>query len=161
MTSHFYLICGLSGSGKTTFAKEYAKDMSYLYVNPDEIYALYNGDECIRNHTFEVWQTLYNIIHAAEIDGRSVVVDTNALTVNQRSQFFEWFPNFNIYSCIVIEATKEQRRENNAKRRRVIPDYKMDEMEACYEFPTLEEGWHEIHKMVNDGNGWFDCIIPT
>lgn len=153
MGNTLYLVCGLSGNGKTTYAKKYKEDT--LYVNPDDIYALYNGDECNHSHTFEVWQTLFNIVHIAEQDQRDVIIDTNALTVKQRSQFFEWFPYFNNYICISIEATKGQRRENNKKRKRVIPDFRMDEMEAMYEPPTLEEGWDEIYTFINDGNGDF------
>ena len=63
-----YMMCGLSANGKTTFAKSFAKMNHIRYVNPDELYAVFNGDECNRNHKFEVWQALYQIVYCAETD---------------------------------------------------------------------------------------------
>ena len=40
-----YMMCGLSANGKTTFAKSFAKMNHIRYVNPDELYAAFNGDE--------------------------------------------------------------------------------------------------------------------
>ena len=59
-----YMMCGLSANGKTTFAKSFAKMNHIRYVNPDELYAVFNGDECNRSHKFEVWQEFWHKIES-------------------------------------------------------------------------------------------------
>ena len=150
-----YLVCGLSGSGKTKFSIELAKELNILRVCPDEIYAIFNGTDLDRSNTFEVWQTLFLIVHTAERNNRDVIIDSDALTVQQRTQFCEWFPSFDRH-MIVVETDRETRRENNRKRTRVIPEGIMDEKEKKYERPTMcEVGWKSIEFVWNERNERF------
>lgn len=75
-----YLMCGLSGVGKTTFAKKFAEENNLVYLGIDEEYARINGDECIHENTFRVWISFYEKIHSLEVAGIDCIVDTNAIT---------------------------------------------------------------------------------
>ena len=147
------LVCGMSGSGKTTFAKEFAKKNGYTYVCPDDYYARINGDECKHYNFFEIWMSLWRDLHNYEINNVDVVVDTNALTRGQREQFLEWFPTFEHY-MIWNEASFELCCANNEKRRRVIPMERMKSMWAEMESPDWNDArrWKAIRVRENYNN---------
>lgn len=135
------LVFGLSASGKTEFARNYAKKNGYLYFNPDDFYALLNGDECIHENEFEVWMTLYRAIHMAEVQNKDIMVDTDAPTRAHRSQFIDWFPTFE-HHLVYIFTNEELRWENNASRRRIIPKNEMERQLKRFEsFSKEEEEW--------------------
>ena len=150
-----YLVCGLSGTGKTTYSQELAKQLNIVRVSPDDIYAMFNGSDTDRRNKFEVWQTLFLIINTALKNNRDIIVDTNAVTKQQRAEIVGWFPEFEKH-LILIEAPEELRRKNNKQRSRVIPENNMDRMLAKYEKPTAEEdGWKSITYLYNADNTEF------
>lgn len=127
---------------------------STRYVNPDELYAVFNGDECNRAHKFEVWQTLYQIVHCAEMDGVDIIIDTNCLTFEQREEIRSRFPGFNNYQLIVIIASVENSREWNSKRHRVVPQQELVRQACIVDWPSLldnNRGWRKIEYYFNDG----------
>ena len=141
-----YLMCGLSGVGKTTFAKEIiCANKNMLYLGVDDFYAKVNGDECIHENQFEVWIEFYKAIHEAEVNGIDCVVDTNAITLCHRTQFLDWFPTFE-HHLVFLEASEELRFANNQKRRRVIPNNVMHKMWMNSELP----------ERFTDGECWYD-----
>ena len=148
-----YLVCGLSGCGKSTFARRLAEDEHLLRFTPDDFYALVNGNECIRDNQFEAWNAMFLAIHAAERNRKDCVVDTNALTPGQREQFLDWFPGFE-HHLIYIEASDELREKNNAMRRRVVPDEVMARMKRELKPVTHgeDERWMSVSYWINENN---------
>ena len=145
--ANLYMMCGLSATGKTTYAKYMAEMYKMRYVNPDELYAVFNGDECKRQHKFEVWQTLYQIVHCAEVDNASIMIDTNCLTKAQREEIRTRFPGFDNYYLIVITADEEKQRQWNANRHRVVPKDELKRQASVVEWPDFDDykkGWDEI-----------------
>ena len=130
-----YLMCGLSGVGKTTYAKKFAEENNLFYLGIDDVYAEVNGDECIHENQFKVWITFYEKIHSLEVAGIDCVIDTNAITVCHRTQFLDWFPTFEHY-LIYIRASEELRHINNRSRRRVIPENVMTQMANTLQEPV-------------------------
>lgn len=164
-----YLMCGLSGVGKTTFAKELAEIDNLLYLGIDEFYAKINGDECIHENTFEVWIEFYKAIHEAEINNVDCVVDTNAVTLCHRTQFLDWFPTFE-HHLIFVDASETLRWENNKRRRRVIPNDVMSKMyrdselperydEDGFECDTEDDRWKTITYIKNNNNYFEKPVI--
>lgn len=151
-----YVMTGMSGSGKTTFAKVFAEDHGLLYLNPDVFYAAFNGSETVHEHEFEVWIALFQAIHAAEMSGRDVIIDTNAPTTIDRVQFINWFPSYEPH-LICIAAPLELCLRNNHNRTRQIPD---DQMHRMWERQTVpldvsEPEWKSITYYENDSNTGF------
>ncbi len=147
-----YLVCGCSGSGKTTFAKKFAAANDLLYLGADDFYAKVNGSELKRGNKFEVWQELFKAIHEAEINGVSCLVDSNSLSAASRDEMVNWFPGFD-HHLIYIEADEQLRMENNRKRCRQIPDEVMIAMRTKVEPPvwnTLDKRWLSLTRILND-----------
>ena len=153
-----YLMCGLSGSGKTTYAKKFAKNNHLFYLGIDEFYEWYNGDDSIRENTFEIWIEFFQAIHRAEQDGKDVLIDTNAPTYVDRVQILDWFPDFEKHHLIWVDASEELRFMNNRHRGRVIPDDVMHKMYWKFQPPIAkneDERWSSITKVTNKNNGYY------
>lgn len=147
-----YMVCGCSGSGKTTFAKKFAAANNLRYLGADDFYAKVNGSELVRGNKFEVWQELFKAIHQAEVDGVSCLVDSNSLSAASRDEMVNWFPGFD-HHLIYIEADEQLRMENNRKRVRQIPDEVMIAMRTKVEPPvwnTLDKRWLSLTRILND-----------
>lgn len=150
------LVSGCSAVGKTRFARQFAIRNEFLYLSPDNIYALLNGDEKIHKNKFEVWMTLFRAIHIAEQSGTDCVVDTNALSHLDRDQFLGWFPSFE-HHLVFISASPEQRKLNNSRRERQIPNSVMDAMTRSVEEPkweSLDRRWKSFVRINNVNNNF-------
>ncbi len=147
-----YMVCGCSGSGKTTFAKKFAAANNLLYLGADDFYAKVNGSELKRGNKFEVWQELFKAIHEAEVNSVSCLVDSNSLSAASRDEMVNWFPGFD-HHLIYIEADEQLRMENNRKRVRQIPEDVMIAMRTKVEPPvwnTLDKRWLSLTRILND-----------
>lgn len=152
--ANFYLICGISGGGKTILTKRIKEDNPNIDImlDVDEYYAKLNGDECIRSKTYEVWRTLYDDIHQFESEGKDILLTTNALTVSQRRQFIEWFPKYKHHMLWVI-APLDRCLDGNNKRHRHVPEEILKAQWQNMEFPNAkEDGWETIAHITN----WWD-----
>lgn len=150
----FYLVCGLSGVGKTTFTKKFAEDNGLKYLGADEFYAKVNGDERIHTNKFEVWIELFKAIHECEQAGIDCVVDSNALSASGRDEFINWFPGFN-HHLIFIDADDRLRQANNDMRERRIPESVMMSMRNKLEHPVwnvMDKRWKSLTSIVNSNN---------
>lgn len=148
--ANFYLVCGISGGGKTTLSNRITKENPNLKIyDVDKYYELINGDECDRSNFFQVWIKLYEDLHESEVKAEDVLLTTNALTESQRQQFIEWFPSFK-HHILWVTAPKERCFEGNAARRRQVPIDKLEAQWQRMEFPNAKEkGWDTITHITN------------
>ena len=159
-----FLMCGDPGSGKSFFARKLAKDNGYRYLSIDDMYAVFNGDPHSHDNKFDVWMTFWRQIHAAEMAGHDIVVDTNAPTRLDRNEFLNWFASFE-HHLIWVEASEELCLRNNANRSRVIPREQMKAMFAFFEPPDIRENmgshrskWASISYVPNNNNRFGERI---
>lgn len=149
--ANFYLVCGISGGGKTILSHRLKQDNPSIKVmlDVDEYYAKVNGDECIRGNTYQVWRMLYDDIHQYEVNGVDILLTTNSLTVCQRRQFIEWFPTYKHHMLWVI-APLDVCIEGNNKRHRHVPEDILRKQWQEMEFPNAkEDGWDTIVHITN------------
>lgn len=148
--ANFYLVCGISGGGKTVLTNRIVKNNPHLKVyDVDKYYEKINGDECNRSNWFDVWITLYQDLHKSELNNEDIILTTNALTESQRCQFIEWFPTFS-HHIIWVTAPKERCIEGNNSRRRHVPIDKLMLQWERMEFPNAKEkDWDTITQITN------------
>ena len=148
--SNFYLVCGISGGGKTVLSNRIINLNPHIKMyDVDEYYAKINGDECIHDNFFDVWMLLWRDLHNSEIANEDVLLTTNALSVAQRRQFIEWFPTFK-HHMLWVTAPKEKCLEGNKNRRRQVPEEKLLIGWENMEFPNASErGWDTICQVTN------------
>ena len=156
-----FLMCGHPGSGKSTFARQLAKLNGYRYLSVDDMYATFNGDPTSHDNKFDVWMTFWRQIHAAEMAGQDIVVDTNAPTCLDRAEFLNWFPTFDHY-LVWVDASRALCLKNNKQRSRVIPYEQMKNMFQFFEEPYVGEEkkfhnrseWKRIFHILNYDNSF-------
>lgn len=158
------LIClaGLPGAGKTTWAKNFIKDHpNFLYISPDCYYERINGDDLIRDHSFEIWMAMFRDIHIAEKNFNNVLIDSDNLTYAQRNQWIEWFPYFDEHILLFLEEDYNTCFDRVSKRRRTIPEIIMREKMYKWENP-LEAGdcaeWDRVYQISSDEDNITTCI---
>ncbi len=146
----FYLVCGISGGGKTVLSQRILKlNKNLTFFDVDKYYEKINGDECIRKNTFDVWSTLFKDMHDCEMRGENVLLTTNSLSASQRQQFIEWFPTFK-HHMLWVTAPKERCIEGNRLRRRHVPENVLLKQWEEMEFPNANErGWDTISQITN------------
>lgn len=182
-----YLMCGLSGAGKTTFAKGLAEEYNLVYLSIDDFYKEYesiirniyilNGIEPEKESiydnndaSFKVWIRFFEEIHRLERMEKNILIDTNAPTFVKRQQFIDWFPSFDEYNLIYIAIDDEElRRKNNASRGRVVPADEMKRMRMEFEEPVefysddpfsygpYEKRWNRVIVYRNVNNHLIPC----
>lgn len=161
-----FLMCGMPGAGKTIFAKDFAKKNGYIYLSIDRLYAQFNGSEKNRENKFEIWQNFYKMIHYYETFEYDIVVDTNAPTLFDRTEFLNWFPNYE-HHLIWINAPIDLCLENNRNRERVIPEDVMKKLFLNFEEPTMftytmscraRSQWESVSMIKNNNNHFEDRL---
>jgi len=149
--ANFYLVCGISGGGKTTLSQR-IKELNpqiEVFMDTDEYYAKRNGDERIRENTYDVWRAIFDDLHKYEAEEKDVLLSTNSLTVAQRRQFIEWFPTYKHHMIWVI-APLNLCLLGNKKRYRHIPEHLLLKQWQEMEFPNpKEDGWDTIVHITN------------
>ena len=157
------LMCGHIASGKSYYAKRFAEINNYRYIDIDECYKIYNGDE--KNHTnkFEVWILFYQLIHNTLLLGQDLVIDTNAPLISYRDEFLSWFPEFDKHYLLWIDASPQLAWENNCRRERKVARESFDHIVSMFQDPSPSEGvnvsracWDVICRIDNVEN----CFRP-
>lgn len=159
MSARMFLMCGHPGSGKSTYAKEFAEKNGLRYISIDDTYEYFNGNFYDHSNKFEIWMIFYQAIHYAELSGTDIVVDTNAPTFIDRAEFLNWFPSFE-HHLIWVHASNETCLENNNYRSRVIPIDQMQKIFNLFEAPTNDPKtkqraqWQSISRVRNENNNF-------
>ena len=149
-----FLICGISGVGKTTLSQRMEKKHNLRRIGIDEFYAKVNGDEKDRRNKFEVWIEFFKAIHQAEEDNVDCVVEASGLTRHQRREFVEWFSKFE-HHLVFIEAHADLRNRNNLARDRKVPEWRIADMENRVQRPNAaidDECFDTIAFITNTDN---------
>ncbi|MBR1454792.1 MAG: ATP-binding protein [Lachnospiraceae bacterium] len=161
------VICGISGSGKTTFAKKIAELSNYRYLSPDNFYEAVNGSAKIHENKFEVWMNLFRAIRICEEQGINCIIDSNFPTQCDREQLIRWFPNFK-HNLIYIKTDPKTCIARNKLRDRVIPEEQMNEIINSFKSPendTCIKDWDSFiiidatNKGINNDSLYLDSLI--
>lgn len=145
------MIClaGMPGVGKTTWAIKFLENHpDYRYFSPDLYYERINGDDCVRANTFEVWMAMFRDINTAMKAGKNVIVDSDNLTFHQRTQWVEWFPDFQ-HILVFFEAPFATCLSQMKQRRRRLSDHVMLTKWQKWQRPTVEldgKFWKHIYR---------------
>ena len=160
--ANFYLVCGISGGGKTVLTERIVKKNPHLKIfDVDKYYEKINGDECIRENKFKVWWTMFADIHEAEEKGEDVILTTNALVYTDRADFVSWFPSFKHHLLWVI-SPYDKCVEGNKMRKRHVPDEILEKHWHMMEIPSEnEKGWDTITHITNcwDNENYIICKL--
>lgn len=137
-----YVMMGIPGSGKST----YARKLDAKYVSLDKIREEKFGDINYRGEeSTKIWTEACSMIIQASRHGENAVLDaTNVLRSGRRKIIRQFRQNFDKFVLCYVKTPLSVAIERNNNRENVLEEYIIrDKYEKLVE-PQLDEGWDEI-----------------
>ena len=150
MKKHLYLMVGVPGSGKSTYAKNILKDGD-IYISRDEIrYSLLTEEDDYFAKENEVIKTFIDNIDKSLVNEEycgDVYADATHLSPKSRAQVLNKLKNKDKVSVIYLDIPLNIILERNAQRkgRALVPENVVRRMYNSIILPTKEEG---IEKLI-------------
>lgn len=143
--ANFYMMVGLPGSGKTTFAHNIEKGA--LVISSDSIRKELWGSEEKQGDNKIIFEELEKRIIGNLMADKSVVYDATNIKAKRRKAFLDKLhkvPNVNAV-CMLMSVPYEDCLKRNSERGRVVPEEIIKRMYMNFEIPQIREGWNEIN----------------
>lgn len=141
-----YMLCGLPASGKSTYAKEIAKNDNTEIFSSDAIRKELYGSEEDQQNPQKVFQILHKRVKTALQNGNSAVYDATNLVSKRRKAFLDELKKIPCKKvCILFMQPKQELLDRDSGRDRHVGEHVIDRMLKQFEPPMYSEGWDEIH----------------
>lgn len=146
MSSILYCMCGISGSGKSTWAANYKSKFPHAQiVSTDAIREELFGDCRVQKDGDKIFQIAYSRIkNYLEEDESTIIFDAMSLKVKDRTTLISKFGSKAYMVCVVTGNDSVRAIENQYKRDRQVPEEVVLAQAKRFTKPTYEEGWNEI-----------------
>lgn len=142
----FICMCGPAGSGKSTMAEVLAKRYNATIISTDRIRKELFGDEAVQAEGNKVFRIAYDRIETELRKNHIVIFDATNLLPSWRTKVLEyaktWNKGFNV--CYWSKTDIETAKERNLNRKRVVPEYVIENQFEKFVIPTYDEGWDAI-----------------
>jgi len=147
--STIYIAVGLSGSGKSTYAKNFIKDKDIEYLSSDELRAVFGKGEDDQTVTPLVFGHIKRKVDEFLKDGKNVLVDATSVNRRERADYITTAKKYGAKVVVLVFKMDRQGLIDRNKKRgeqggRVVPDWVIDKMLTKYEEPSTSEGIDEV-----------------
>lgn len=142
------LMCGIPGSGKSTYAKSFMNDKD-IYISRDKIrYSIIKPNEPYFSKEREVFQEFVDEINIALTKAeRYVIADATHLNFSSRMKVMSRIKDRNtIVNCIVMDVRLNTALERNKKRtgREFVPEDSIKNMYDSFSYPEKGESIDKV-----------------
>lgn len=163
-----YLMIGLPGSGKSTFARKQAKRMNAIVISRDEIRfsKMIQTDDYFAKEKEVFHEYIDKISDALVNSGKDVFADATQLSVRSREKLIRQVRNkikipfeFNAVEMetpYTLCVKRNEEREGAEK----VPATVINNMTKQYNSPTFAEGFSHIYHVKSNGNIIAEELIP-
>lgn len=146
------MLIGIPGSGKTTYSKELTTRYNAQVVSTDKVRQTYVGIE-----ESEVFPTVYRMCNEYLSQGVNVILDATHITPKVRKRSFDALDAYNIeyekvayyFDTPVDECVRRVEKRNQDPNELQLPLEVVESYGNNIIKPSLEEGFKEIHIIVN------------
>lgn len=145
MMPFLFFLVGISGSGKSTIAQEYAEKFNAEVFSYNKIRFELYGDESVQDNPQKVFQILHKRIKTALKQGKNAIYDATNLLMKRRKAFLkelQSIPCFKI--CVVVNTPFKECLTRNSLRKRQVPYEVLKRQRASFQCPYWYEGWDDI-----------------
>lgn len=164
------MMCGVSGSGKSTIAMRYAVKQSAIIFSSDSIRGEIYGDENCQKNPGRVFDILHQRITKTLSEGFDVVYDATNLSCKRRMSFLKSIAHIDCAKeCVVVITTPEDIEKRMKQRDRKVPMEVVHKQLCQFQCPNYYEGWDVIRIIRNSTPEaciasyrqlWRECDIP-
>lgn len=148
-----WIMCGLSGSGKSTVATQITENNeNTMIVSSDAIREELTGNYEDQEHNEEVFKIFHDRIRKNLENKKNVVADATNLTMKSRRAILMKVNGLDINkTCLIIPKPFEQCKTDNLNRKHPVPDDVLDKQIRRFQIPFYEEGFdgitiYDLHK---------------
>jgi predicted kinase len=146
------ILIGIPGSGKTTYAKEYARiHDDTIHISSDSIRHELYGDESIQGDPTTVFSLMQKRAVESIKSGKTVLYDATNMTRKDRAGIIAACPRHAQIEAHIIWAPIETCVERDANRERTVGRAVIDKMLKRFQAPYYDEGFDDI-KIVRPNN---------
>lgn len=145
-----YVLVGLPGAGKTTYAKTMLKNT--VILGTDMIRKEYYGKEMTPRGYVRVRRELVRRVAKATAAGRDVAVDCTNLTKKRRRRLLLALPEGCRVIAVWIKTPLIQALKNNAARSRHVPVPGILFLNLLLQEPDASEGFYEVMVIQQAGS---------
>ena len=143
------VLCGISGSGKSTFA-EILEENGFGRVCPDLIRKQLYGNESIQGNGKEVFDQAFEYLSYYGANDFDCVFDATNTTKKARKKVIEQGrKHFDSILCYYFAPDLDKSIINQAKRERQVPIEIMVQQIEKWQTPTLDEGFNYVCEIKN------------
>lgn len=141
----FIMMCGLPGSGKSTYAKKHFVGENVVYLSSDELREELLGDENNQEENGKIFEEMERRTISALKAGKNVIYDACNTSYKKRSHLIKQINRYNVEKiCVVVYADLADCFSRNLNRERKVPNEAIIKMLKGFYFPQYFEGWDEI-----------------
>ena len=145
MRPALYVMCGISGSGKSYCAEHIKATIpNTVVVSTDAIREDLFGSASIQKDGDKVFKIAYDCTRVLLEEGKNVVFDAMSLRPRDRYTLISQFDTMAHMICVVTGNDCARAIRNQAKRDRRVPDEVVLAQSKRFKMPTIEEGWETI-----------------
>lgn len=147
-----YMLCGLSGSGKSEYAKQLKEQFPNTYIfSSDELREELYGDINDQKHNPQVFQELHRRIKSCLKNGHNAIYDATNIKSKLRIAFLDELKNIECKKiCLIIWKPYHECILLNRGRDRIVSDHVIKKQYMNWQTPYFFEGWDEIELDGND-----------
>lgn len=140
-TLHF--ICGLPGSGKTTYSLKMLEEHdNIVHLSSDAIRKELYGDESIQGKPHEVFELMNKRAKEYLRMGVNVIYDSTGVNSKKRIAFLQSLNKIDcVKECVIIATPYKVCLEQNSKRERKVPEEVIKNMYCSWDTPAKFEGF--------------------
>lgn len=161
------MLVGLPCSGKSTKAKEFAKEYDATIFSSDELRAELFGDINEQSRNNELFTELHKRIKDCLVSGKSAIYDACNHHYKERMAFLQQLKNIPCEKrCVVMATPYEECIRRSKVRDRKVPEYVIKRMYMAFDIPWYFEGWDKIwieypdnFKFTKTAFDWFEDVM--
>ena len=155
---NFYVMVGLSASGKSTIAKEIAKENDCIIVSSDSIRGeICDGCVIDQSKNDEVFKIFHKRIRDNLLAGRNVIADATNINLKARRSILENVKKIDCYKiAYIIPKPADKCIDDNIYKEYPVPHHVIQKQMMNFQIPFIEEGFDEI--IIHDLKDWYNNI---
>lgn len=147
MDKELIITVGVSGSGKSTWAKKWVREdpASRVWVCPDVLRGILGSDDSDQSKNYQVFQVAHTMAEYLLKTGFNVVFDATSVSVRARKTLAEIAVKTNSkLVAVVFDIPIDIAKKRNQGRDRKVPDSVIDRQSASLVKPETSEGFNQI-----------------